>query len=71
LEEEHSETVYTWLDPQRTSYGFGYGSPWSLAGLHALGEIVIFIIRLRWLYLRQGGMVVVTIVHLEWGVVLQ
>ncbi len=24
---------YTWLDPQRMSYGFGYGSPWSLAGL--------------------------------------
>jgi hypothetical protein len=28
----------TWLDPQRTSYGFGYSSPWYLAGLvHALG----------------------------------
>jgi hypothetical protein len=25
--------VDTWLDPQRTRYGFGYGSPWSLAGL--------------------------------------
>jgi hypothetical protein len=25
--------VYTWLDPQRTRYGFGYGSPWSLAVL--------------------------------------
>jgi hypothetical protein len=33
--------VYTWLDPQRTRYGFGYGSPWSSAGLvHALGAIV-------------------------------
>jgi hypothetical protein len=25
--------VYTWLDPQRRSYNFGYGSPWSLARL--------------------------------------
>jgi hypothetical protein len=25
--------VYTWLDPQRNCYGFGYGSPWSLAVL--------------------------------------
>jgi hypothetical protein len=29
------------LDPQRKSYGFGYGSLWSLAGLvHPLAEIV-------------------------------
>jgi hypothetical protein len=25
--------VYTWLDPQRTRYGFGYGSPGSPAVL--------------------------------------
>ncbi len=31
------------LDPQRTSYGFGYGSPWSLAGLvHSPGGITPF-----------------------------
>ncbi len=30
---------YTWFDPQKTSYGFGYSSPNSLAGLiHALRE---------------------------------
>jgi hypothetical protein len=33
MEEKRAEAVYSWLDPQRTSYGFGYGSPWSLAGL--------------------------------------
>ncbi len=32
--------VYTWLDPQRTRYGFGYGFPWSSAGLiRALGAL--------------------------------
>ncbi len=25
--------MYTWLDPQRNCYGFGYGGPWSLAVL--------------------------------------
>ncbi len=35
--------MYSWLDPQRTRYGFGYGSPWSPVGLvHALREDVIF-----------------------------
>ncbi len=33
LEEKHSVVVHTGLDPKRTSYGFGYGFPWSLAGL--------------------------------------
>jgi hypothetical protein len=34
--------VYTWLDPQRTRYGFGYGSPCSLAGLiHALKDDIV------------------------------
>ncbi len=36
--------VYTWLDPERTRYGFGYGCPWSPAGLvHALEEDIVFI----------------------------
>jgi hypothetical protein len=58
--------VYTWLDPQRTRYGFGYGSPWSLAGLaHALGGHLLRC--LAWGKRRCGGVVVVTIVQLEWG----
>ncbi len=49
LEEEHSVTVYSWLDPQRMSYDFSYGSPWFLAGLiHALAEVAFLVIRLRW-----------------------
>jgi hypothetical protein len=33
--------VYTWLDPQRNCYGFGYGSLWSSVRLiHALGAVV-------------------------------
>jgi hypothetical protein len=28
-----SEELYTWLEPQRTSYGFSYSSPWFLARL--------------------------------------
>ncbi len=35
--------VYTWLDPQRTSYSFGYGSLWSLAELvHPPARIIAF-----------------------------
>ncbi len=42
-----SRTVYTWLDPQRTRYGFGYGAPWSSAGLtHALEEDIVHTARL-------------------------
>jgi hypothetical protein len=37
-------TVYSWLDPQRTRYGFGYGSPWSPAGVvHVMAESTIVI----------------------------
>jgi hypothetical protein len=50
------------------SYGFSYGSPRSLAGLtHALEGDAFFVIRLWGLYLRWGGVVVVIIIHLEWG----
>ncbi len=57
--------VYTWLDPQRTRYGFGYGSPWSPAGLtHAQGAIVSRADRL-WFGYCTGGVVVVIIVY--WG----
>jgi hypothetical protein len=57
--------VYTWLDPQRTRYGFGYGFPWSPAGLtHALGAIVSRADRL-WCGYCTGGVVVIIIVY--WG----
>ncbi len=57
--------VYTWLDPQRTRYGFSYGSPWSPAGLtHALGAIASHADRL-WCGCCTGGVVVVIIVY--WG----
>ncbi len=47
FEEEHSGTVCTMLEPQRTSYGFAYCSPWSLGGLvHALAEVALLVIRL-------------------------
>ncbi len=53
------------------SFGFGYGSPWSLTGLiHALAEIAILIVRLWWQYLQLGGVVVVIFIHLEWRVIL-
>jgi hypothetical protein len=56
------------LDLQRRSYGFGYGSPWSLVGLvHALAGVAFLVVCLQKGYLRQGGMVVVIIIHLEWG----
>jgi hypothetical protein len=43
----YSSTVYTWLDPKKTRYGFGYGSPWSPAGLvHALEEDIVLAARL-------------------------
>ncbi len=59
--------VYTWLDPPRTGCGFGYGSPWSPAGLvNALEAIVSLAARL-WGGTCTGGVVVVIIVHLEWG----
>jgi uncharacterized membrane protein len=39
LEEGIFSAVYAWLDLQRTSYDFGYGSLWSLARLvHHLVE---------------------------------
>ncbi len=53
------------MDPQRTRYGFGYGCPWSLAGIvHALEEDIVLI---AGLWGELGGVVVVTIVQLEWG----
>ena len=56
--------MYTWLDPPRTRYGFGYGSPWSPAGLvHALKEDIVFA-SARGCRLH-GGVVVVFIAHLE------
>jgi hypothetical protein len=56
------------LDPQRRSYGFGYRSPWSLVGLvHALAGVAFLVVRLQKGYLRQGGMVVVIMINLEWG----
>ncbi len=34
--------VYTWLDPHRRSYSFGYAPPWSLAGfVHSPAEVVL------------------------------
>jgi hypothetical protein len=52
--------VYSWLDPQRMSYGFGYGSPWSLAGLvHTSAEIVLITVLSSTAGLRWGGVVTV------------
>jgi hypothetical protein len=55
------------VGPQRTRYGFGYCSPWSPAGLiHALDEDIAFSACL-WGSTCNGGIVVVAIIHLEWG----
>jgi hypothetical protein len=55
-----------WLDPQRTRYRYGYGSPWSLAGLvHALRRASASLLGLG--RRRRGGIVIVIIVHSEWG----
>ncbi len=48
--------VYTWLDPQRICYGFGYGSPWSLAGLIYTPEgAVLTVVSPTVATLRRGG----------------
>ncbi len=65
--------VYTWLDFQRMSYGFGYGSFLVPGGLvHALGGshlrhlIISSLQRICW-----GGMVLIIIVqHQERGVII-
>ncbi len=60
--------IYTWLDPQRTSYGFGYGSFWSLAGLiyaPSRGRPLRHLIFVAGY--TVGGVVVIIIAHLQWG----
>jgi hypothetical protein len=53
LLEEESLVVYPLLDPQKTSYSFGYSSLWSLGGLvHAPGGGRLPLPRLRLLLLQ-------------------
>jgi hypothetical protein len=65
LGEEPAVIAYSWLDPQRTSYGYGYGSsvvpgwtrPFAWRGLFLSPS------RLRRRNLRRDSMVVVIIIH--------
>ncbi len=55
-----------WI-PQRTSYGFGYGPPWSSAGfIHALEGASIFVVCLRG-GTCAGGVVFVIIYNIRSG----